>query len=172
MQTDRAGLLYLSVAVVRGPDGALRVDGYPSVVGAPLTRPASTQSSDRLAAVTDEGLRTTCQRTMRNYLARAGDNLAADLSARATVALPGLHLALRRLDDLRWATDRKSVLAAVEAVDDDGVLHRALRARRRAGRRALGDRGDPDGPHHMKGLRMLRPLRGANSRVACQAASR
>jgi hypothetical protein len=63
---------------------------------------------------------------LRNYLARAGDNLNADLTADAAVALPGLLLSLQRLTDLQWAPDGASVLASVEASDGDGVEY-ALR---------------------------------------------
>ena len=66
-------------------------------------------------------LRATCQRALRNYLARAGDNLNADLTTDAAVALPGLSLSLHRLTDLQWAPDGASVLASLEASDGDGV---------------------------------------------------
>ncbi|MEN3282353.1 MAG: hypothetical protein V7607_3493 [Solirubrobacteraceae bacterium] len=122
-QTDRAGLLYLSVNVARGRDGALRLTGYPALVGAPLTSKATAEPGGRLREVSDDGLRATCQRALRNYLARASDNLAADLSPDATVALPGLQLVLHRLTELLWALDHASVLATVEAADGDGVVY-------------------------------------------------
>jgi hypothetical protein len=121
-QTDRAGLLYLSVDVARGRDGALRLDGYPALVGSPLIGKAIVRPS-RLRDVGDAELRATCQRALRNYLARADDNLAADLLANATVALPGLALSLHRLDELLWAPDHTSVLGTVEATDGDGVAY-------------------------------------------------
>jgi hypothetical protein len=124
-QTDRAGLLYLSVAVARGRDHALRLDGYPALVGAPLSAPA-TGVENSFRDVADRGLRATCQRALRNYLDRARDNLSADLTAGAAVALPGLSLALHRLTELQWAPDGASVLASVEASDGDGVSY-ALR---------------------------------------------
>jgi hypothetical protein len=71
-------------------------------------------------------LRATCQRALRNYLARAADNLNADLTADAAVSLPGLSLSLHRLTDLQWASDGASVLASLEASDGDGVEY-ALR---------------------------------------------
>jgi hypothetical protein len=125
-QTDRAGLLYLSVDVTRGREHALRLDGYPALVGAPLSAPATTAPEGSLRDVVDRGLRATCQRALRNYLARAADNLHADLTADAAVALPGLSLSLHRLTDLQWAPDGASVLASVEASDGDGVSY-ALR---------------------------------------------
>jgi hypothetical protein len=122
-QTDRAGLLYLSVDVARDRDHALRLDGYPALVGAPLSGPASGAPEGTLRNVADSRLRSTCKRALRNYLARAGDNLNADLTADAVVALPGLALSLRRLTDLQWASDRSSVLASVDASDHDGVTY-------------------------------------------------
>jgi hypothetical protein len=122
-QTDRAGLLYLSIDVARGRDHALRLDGYPALVGAPLSATAAVAPEESLRQVTDRGLRATCQRALRNYLARASDNLAADLTADAVVALPGLALTLRRVSALSWSPDRASVLAGLEATDGDGVAY-------------------------------------------------
>jgi hypothetical protein len=101
-QTDRAGLLCLSVDVARASDGALRLDGHPALVGAPFSEPSALDPDARLREVDDRGLRATCQRALRNFRARAAqlprarDNLAADLSADAVVALPGLAMTLRR----------------------------------------------------------------------------
>jgi hypothetical protein len=125
-QTDRAGLLYLSVDVARGRDHALRLDGYPALVGAPLSAPAAVPPEGSQREVADRALRATCQRALRNYLARAADNLNADLTADAAVALPGLSLSLHRLTALQWVPDGASVLAFVEASDDDDVSY-ALR---------------------------------------------
>jgi Conjugative transposon protein TcpC len=122
-QTDRAGLIYLSVDVARGRDHALRLDGYPALVGAPLSAPAAAAPEGSLRNITDSRLRATCQRALRNYLARAGDNLNADLTGDAVVALPGLVLSLQRLTDLQWAPHGGSVLASVEASDRDGVTY-------------------------------------------------
>ena len=120
-QTDRAGLLYLSVGVARGSDHALRLDGYPALVGAPLSAAAVVVPEGSQRDVADDALRATCQRALRNYLARARDNLNADLTADAAVALPGLSLSLHRLTELQWAPDGASVLASLEASDGDGV---------------------------------------------------
>jgi hypothetical protein len=122
-QTDRAGLLYLSVDVARSRDHALRLDGYPALVGAPLSAPAAGAVEGSQRDVADRALRGTCQRALRNYLARAGDNLNADLTADAAVALPGLSLSLHRLTALQWVPDRASVLASVDASDADGVSY-------------------------------------------------
>jgi hypothetical protein len=122
-QTDRAGLLYLSVDVERDKHRVLRLDGYPALVGAPLAAPAVAASGSEMRDVADGSLRATCQRALRNYLARAADNLNADLTSGAVVALPGLALSLRRLAALQWAPDRLSVFATVDAVDGDGVTY-------------------------------------------------
>jgi hypothetical protein len=55
--------------------------------------------------------------------ARETINLAADLTADAVVAVPGLAMTLRRMTVLSWSHDRRSVLATVEAVDADGVVY-------------------------------------------------
>jgi hypothetical protein len=122
-QTDRAGLVYLSVDVARASDGALRLDGYPALVGAPLSEPASGDPDGRLHQVDDRALRATCERALRNFLARAGNNLAADLTADAVVELPGLALTLRRVIALSWSPDHRSVVASIEAADGDGVAY-------------------------------------------------
>jgi hypothetical protein len=122
-QTDRAGLLYLSVDVERDKHRVLRLDGYPALVGAPLAAPAGAASGSEMRDVADGSLRATCQRALRNYLARAADNLDADLTPGAAVALPGLALSMRRLTALQWAADRRSVFATVDAVDGDGVTY-------------------------------------------------
>jgi hypothetical protein len=122
-QTDRAGLLYLSVDIARGRDHVLRLDGYPALVGAPLSAPAGGVRDESAREVEDGRLRATCQRALRNYLARARDNLDADLTPDAVVALPGLDLSLHRVTALQWTPDRASVLASVEASDQDGVAY-------------------------------------------------
>ena len=122
-QTDRAGLLYLTVDVARDADRQLRLDGYPALVGAPLTASATSGEDLHLRAVDDPALSTTCRRALRNYLAGAADNLNADLTADAAVALPGPRLALRRMTGLLWEPDHASVLASVVADDHDGVTY-------------------------------------------------
>ncbi len=42
-QTDDAGLLYLTVSVVRTAGGSLALGGYPAFVGAPASGPAQTR---------------------------------------------------------------------------------------------------------------------------------
>ena len=45
-QTDAAGLLYLTVSVIRTPGGRLALAGYPAFVGAPAAGPAQAQTDD------------------------------------------------------------------------------------------------------------------------------
>lgn len=120
-QTDSAGLLYLSVSVVRGTDGKLALAGYPAFVGAPASTQA--ESPGRLREVEEPALRTVLTRALRNYLARAESELAADLTASAHVSLPGLTLALQSVHSLDWSPDGRSVLAVVQAQDERGAQY-------------------------------------------------
>jgi Conjugative transposon protein TcpC len=122
VQTDTAGLLYLSVRVLREADGRLALIGYPAFVG-PLAS-AGAASVGRLREVDDAGLQTILTRALSNYLARAGSELAADLTPAAHVSLPGFSLALQSLDSLDWLPDGRSVLAVVRAVDKRGAQYR------------------------------------------------
>ncbi len=114
-QTGGAGLLYLSVSVLRTATGKLALAGYPAFVGAPATGPA--QPSEHLPAVNEPALATVVERALRNYLAGAGGELAADLAPGAQVAMPTLALELRSLQSLRWVPGGGAVLAVVEASD-------------------------------------------------------
>jgi hypothetical protein len=120
-QTDSAGLLYLSVSVVRGTDGKLALAGYPAFVGAPASTQA--ESPGRLREVEEPALQTVLTRALRNYLARAESELAADLTASAHVSLPGLTLALQSVHSLDWSPDGRSVLAVVQAQDERGAQY-------------------------------------------------
>jgi hypothetical protein len=120
-QTDSSGLLYLSVSVIRGTDGKLALVGYPAFVGAPASAPA--ESPGRLREVEEPALTTMVTRALRNYLARAESELAADLTASAHVSLPGLTLALQSVHSLDWSPDGRSVLAVVQAQDERGTQY-------------------------------------------------
>jgi hypothetical protein len=120
-QTDTAGLLYLSVSVVRGAQGTLALAGYPAFVGAPASAPA--QPSARLREVGDPALATVVERALRNYLAGSASELAADLTPGARVSLPQLALKLESVEHLDWAPGPGSVLAAVQAQDGRGVQY-------------------------------------------------
>lgn len=120
-QTDTAGLLYLSVSVIRTSDGSLALTGYPAFVGAPAATHA--QSSTHLQEVSDPELATVVQRALRNYLAPLPSELAADLTSGARVSLPGLALSLESLQRLDWSTNSNSVVAVVQAQDGRGVQY-------------------------------------------------
>jgi hypothetical protein len=120
-QTDGAGLLYLTVTVARGSDGRLALGGYPSFVGPPASGPA--QSAVPLREVGDPALVTVVERALRNYLAAAGGELAADLTSGARVSLPPLPLTLVSTQHLDWSLDHRSVMAVVQARDGRGVQY-------------------------------------------------
>lgn len=120
-QTDTAGLLYLTVGVARGADGALALMGYPAFIGAPAAGPAQTLGHPR--EVTDAALATVVERAMRNYLAASPGELAADLSSGARVSVPSSALTLDATQRLDWAPDGRSVVAVVEAQDSRGARY-------------------------------------------------
>jgi hypothetical protein len=120
-QTDTAGLLYLTVGVEREMDGSLAVVGYPAFVGAPQSGPA--QSPVQAPEVSDRALEAVVERALRNYLAAAPEELAADLSSHAPVTVPQLDLTLESVQRLTWSSDRHSVLAVVQAHDARDVRY-------------------------------------------------
>ncbi|HXP37179.1 MAG TPA: conjugal transfer protein [Solirubrobacteraceae bacterium] len=120
-QTDTAGLLYLTVGVEREADGSLAIAGYPAFVGAPQSGPA--QSPAQAPEVSDRALAAVVERGLRNYLAAAPEELAADLSSHAPVAVPQLALTLESVQRLSWSSDPHSVLAVVQAHDARGVRY-------------------------------------------------
>jgi len=120
-QTDTAGLLYLTVSVVRLADGSLALSGYPAFVGAPSLSPA--QAPTHLREVEDPVLITVVTRAMRNYLGGSTGELAADLMDGARVSLPGLELSLESVGRLSWSPGGGSVLAQVQAKDARGVQY-------------------------------------------------
>ena len=120
-QTDTAGLLYLTVSVVRAPSGELTIAGYPALVGAPAAGPPSARP--RLREVDAPGLATVVERSLRNYLAGSPGELAADLSPGAQVSLPSLALTLESVQRLSWSTKESSVLAVIDAEDGRGVQY-------------------------------------------------
>lgn len=120
-QTDSAGLLYLTVGVVREADGALALAGYPAFVGAPASTGAAT--TGHLREVEESMLQTVVTRALRNYLDRAESELAADLAANTHVSLPGVALALQSLESLDWSPDGRAVLATVRARDEHGAQY-------------------------------------------------
>jgi hypothetical protein len=115
-QTDTSGLLYLTVDVIRTSAGALALAGYPAFVGAPASTSAVSPGS--LREVEDPALTIVVTRTLRNYLGRAGTDLAADLEPGAQVSLPDAALSLDSLQNLGWSSDGRSVIAVVQAHDE------------------------------------------------------
>jgi hypothetical protein len=120
-QTDTDGLVYLTVGVDRNSDESLVLAGYPAFVGAPQAGPART--AVRLREVTDRALAAVVTRALRNYLAAAPEELAADLSAGARVAVPALGLTLDSVQRLGWSADGRSVLALVQASEARGARY-------------------------------------------------
>jgi len=120
-QTDNAGLLYLTVSVVRTAGGSLALDGYPAFVGGPATGPAQTQG--RLREVAEPALATVVGRALRNYLSASGSELAADLTNDARVSLPAAALSLESVQHLDWALGGGAVLAVVQAQDAHGARY-------------------------------------------------
>jgi Conjugative transposon protein TcpC len=120
-QTDDAGLLYLTVSVLRTADGSLALGGYPAFVGAPASGPAQTQAQAHLHEVGEPALVTVVERALRNYLAASASELAADLTASAHVSLPAAALTLESVQRLDWAPGAGAVLAVVAAADARGA---------------------------------------------------
>lgn len=120
-QTDAAGLVYLAVGVMRVADGGLVLSGYPAFVGAPTH--GGTQLPSHAPSVGDVALAAVVRRALRNYLAAAPEELAADLSEGAHVAVPGMALTLETVQSLVWSGDRRSVLAVAQARDVRGARY-------------------------------------------------
>jgi Conjugative transposon protein TcpC len=121
-QTDVNGLVYLTVSVLRTVDGALRLAGYPAFVGPPASEAGIVGDGSR--EVTDPALQTVVARALRNYLAGAGTELAADLSSTARVSLPAQPLSLEAVSRLDWSAEGgDAVIATVQAQDAHGARY-------------------------------------------------
>lgn len=121
VQTDTGGLLYLTVGVEHASEGSLALTGYPAFVGAPASSVAV--SSGRRREVEEPALVMVVRRALRNYLARAGSELDADLATGARVSLPEVALALLALQSVEWSADGRSVVAVVRASDERGIQY-------------------------------------------------
>jgi Conjugative transposon protein TcpC len=121
-QTDSAGLLYLTVGVMRNPQGELALTGYPAFVGAPASV-AATDLVSHFHDVANSELATVVQRALRNYLSLSSSDLAADLTTDAQVSLPGLALQLQSVQQLKWLPEGSSVFAVVQASDERGTQY-------------------------------------------------
>ena len=115
VDTDRHGLLHLSVPVIRDRAGRLRLAGYPALIGAPEVASAAVPAR---RAVDDDALRRVARRAVTNYLARDAEDLQADLAPGARVALPALALAADGDADVAVA-GLGGVLVTVRARDAD-----------------------------------------------------
>ena len=120
-QTDTAGILYLTVSVVRAANGGIALGGYPALVGAPTARPA--QLPQHLREVSEPALATVVERALRNYLAASTAELASDLANGAHVSLPAEPLSLDTVQRLDWSAEGSAVLAVVQAQDSRGVRY-------------------------------------------------
>jgi len=120
-QTDTAGLLYLTVSVVRRSDGSLALGGYPAFVGAPASGPALAPAD--LREVGESALAIVVERALRNYLSASSGELAADLTGGARVSLPAMALSLQSLQRLDWSPGGGSVIAVVQAQDRRGTQY-------------------------------------------------
>ncbi len=120
--TDAAGLEYLAVPVVRNGAGGLALGGYPAFVGPPATG-SFDEASASLPQLGDATLSIVVTRALRNYLADAGSNLAADLTPNARISYPAQPLVIDDVASLRWSSADESVVAQVVASDDRGVQY-------------------------------------------------
>jgi Conjugative transposon protein TcpC len=121
-QTDTAGLLYLTVGVIRKVNGGLALTGYPAFIGAPNSTTMDNRV-ERLGEVKDASLTTVITRALRNYLDSSSSDLAADLTVNAQVSLPGLPLTLQSVQQLRWLAGGGAVFAVVQASDQRGAQY-------------------------------------------------
>jgi Conjugative transposon protein TcpC len=120
LDTGPSRLTYLSVDVVRGAGGALRLGRYPALVGPPAVAPAGALDGGGVGAVSDPGLGAVIGRALRNYLAGSSANLAADLAAGTAVSSPSTALVVDQIDQLRVERDG-DVLATLVAHDAAGA---------------------------------------------------
>jgi len=114
-----AGMLQLSVPVERDKRGFLYVSGYPAIVGPPASDDDASAPAEQ--PVDDVALSTVVSRALTNYLARASDNLRADLTPDAVVSLPGEALHTSGDARVTWIVPGRRVAAEVDAVDRRGT---------------------------------------------------
>lgn len=121
-QTDTAGLLYLTVSVIRQSNGDLALAGYPAFVGAPDSSSVD-DLTEGLKDVEEPLLATVVHRALSNYLDGSASELASDLTNQAQVSLPGMALQLQSVSALKWLADHQSVFAEVVASDQRGAQY-------------------------------------------------
>lgn len=131
-----AGPYSVAVPVGRGPHGTRRIAGPPAIVGAvPIAPGREDRSAER--DVEDRALVAVVRRTLRNYLAADGSDLAADLDRTAVVVTPDVPLVLRSVDSPTWVVTGRRVAVTARARTRAGVeltLRYELAVVRRAGR--------------------------------------
>lgn len=111
-------LLHLSVPVARDGRGLLYLAGYPALVGPPARAHEVDVDFDE-ESVDDPGLEAVVTRAITNYLAASRENLLADLTPDAVVALPPRPLRTTDTDDVVWVRPGRRVAVEVEAVDEN-----------------------------------------------------
>jgi hypothetical protein len=115
--------VYLAIPVQHPPEGSVSLAGYPSFVGAPsVDTSASGASYDE---VSDPAVEEVVARVLRNYLAGSAQNLKADLSDEAHIALPTVDLHLEAIEQLVWlgGAGSSAVLATLLASDAHKVTY-------------------------------------------------
>lgn len=121
--TVPGGVLYLTVPVLHPPGSPVSLAGYPAFVGPPAARGAQ-PVLEAGTEVQDSSLRIVVQRALRNYLAPAPGNLAADLAPGASISSPQQGLALEALQSLVWAPHRQNtVVAQIVALGPGGARY-------------------------------------------------
>jgi hypothetical protein len=120
-QTDASGLVYLAVGVTRVATGSLVLSGYPAFVGAPAHGPS--QLPAHSPSVADASLAAVVRRALRNYLGASPEELSADLTEGAHVAVPDMALTLETVQSLVWSSGRRSILAVAQARDLRGTRY-------------------------------------------------
>lgn len=106
--------LYLAVPVVRTGRGVLSLGGYPSFVGAPAA--SREEPLPEHEKVKDPELVEVSGRAVANFLAGERDNLNADLTDDAVVALPTVKLDVEEVHSVEWADPaHRGVLVTVGA---------------------------------------------------------
>lgn len=131
-----SGPYSLAVPVGRGPHGTRRIVAPPAILGAvPIAPGREDRSAER--EVEDLALVAVLRRTLRNYLAADGTDLAADLDSTAVVVTPDVPLSLRSVDPPTWVVTGRRVGVTARVRTRAGVeltLRYELAVVRRAGR--------------------------------------
>jgi hypothetical protein len=111
--------------VLHRPGAGLALAGYPAFVGPPISAPARAVLQAG-AEVQQASLRTVITRALRNYLAPAPSDLAADLAPGAEISPPSQGLSLEALQSLTWAVGRSDAVLAQVLVIGPGAARYTL----------------------------------------------